>query len=248
MAKVKVKGDARKNVTVKGAVPLQLNVTLGAPFLGADLEIKPYNWVTVHGQAGVAVDCDVATGGKIVNADGTELPSNPYTMKLDQNGFGSFRLAGVQPNANDAKRVPHKKLQVNVKAVAADNPSNSADGNTTFHFYREGPGAFEAYAYTTHAAADNRSPCTVYAVVDRNPPNENSINKLHVSLEGRSSATLQNSHDPKKNDYPLNPDGSVEIDIVDGTAENVKVTLYLPESANGDKLEPFEVQFVKFPL
>jgi len=222
---------------------LQMNVTQGAPFYDSRYLIKPCNWVKVSGQPGNMVECTVGVGGLIYDANGNDVAQqNPYRLRLDNNGFGSFRVVADVSGANN-------KLGVLVSVNDPHSGNEPLSIATTFNNYRKGTDAIKAYAYTIGAPNDKRTPCGIYALVNRNPPSGNKITILQAELDYDydSSAILGNSTNPKKHAFPLNPDGSVQIDILDAKAEKVSVKLWLPESGTSDGLDPFDVQFRSFP-
>lgn len=226
-----------QKISTGGDNPLQINVTEGAPAPSSDYAFHPCNWVHVFGQHGLTVNCTLGAGGAIVDGDGNTCPSAPYVLTLDQFGKGKIRVATT----------PDKAVTFTVYVEDADDIENIAFAPVIFANYRVGVGAIQAYAYTTGAAADGEAPCTLYVIVDRTPAGENPISIINVTLDPSSSAVLQNAHHPKSQNFPLNPDGSVAVGITDTVAEDLSVTVYLPESGNSDALDPFTVQFVTFP-
>lgn len=157
-----------------------------------------------------------------------------YEFSLDETGRGYFSVAQDY----------QQQLILAVTAVAIyvrDDPQNELELTASFSPYRVGQGAIRAYNYTTGAAADGRTPCSVYILTENNT----GINNILVTVDDHAMIQFLSSTTQRQM-IPLDDQGNAAINIVNSVSESVTVCLIVPESPDGEYV-CFTLKFLVFP-
>ena len=192
--------------------------------------LLPCDQVCVYGPSNVIVSAAVGIGMSILQSN----DGHTYEFSLDETGRGYFSVAQDY----------QQQLILAVTTVAIyvrDDPQNELELTASFSPYRVGQGAIRAYNYTTGAAADGRTPCSVYILTENNT----GINNILVTVDDHAMIQFLSSTTQRQM-IPLDDQGNAAINIVNSVSESVTVCLIVPESPDGEYV-CFTLKFLVFP-
>jgi hypothetical protein len=233
----------------QGTASITVVTTALAAYYADDNALNPCCWVNVYGPPGDTVNCSCSAGGTLIvppqgypyEGDGTEYDTYPAT--LNEDGVAWFVVRAKCPPSSDKVS---EQLILTVTAVDITSGAGSGSASPTFQKYWDANTLnrttqhFVGYNYTTNAAPDNFTLCSVYVKVD-----SPTWKTVHVVVDGK--ATIVDGDKPQSSDVDLNADGTVAIMIIDQVAETVHVTLSLPHAPSTEALR-VPVTFYKPPV
>ncbi|MEN5299477.1 hypothetical protein ABE530_14135 [Brucella sp. TWI559] len=204
---------------------LQISVTNGAPPRSS--QSCPYlltmNTGTVFGPPGASLSITATNGAVVADPNGTD--KQDY-IRLDEFGLGRFSIYTTSVNPEDWQPFV-------IAESTTGNLPKSANTKTNFYPYRVGTAGIKAYGFTTMAAADGISPCSIYILGDGSVQSIDAFGEGDFIINGRSN-NIKTS---------LNADYSCTINIVSDIAQ--KITITLRGSDNLKDLLNINIEFIE---
>lgn len=195
---------------------LQLCVSTGAAVTDYEaIHVHPYNQGVVSGPPGTTVVLQMS-GKALFN----ETMSTTYETNLNEEGLAYFKAMAT------------KNGLVEISSYKKRNPGdNSGLVSCYFSNYVTGNDKIPYVNYTTRAPANGKTPCSLYIKTATLPAmiTGQELSVIRVNVSG--SAEIVGYPGCRTADIHLHTDKSAEIDIINIVAEEVVVTISLPESS-----------------
>lgn len=200
--------------------------------------LNPSNIVTVYGTPGIPLIASVSGNVYFLDDHGTK-GSSSIPFSCDEDGEASFRIQAPLSSMIEM----NFDLSASLTISSLDGSSPILTYPLIFLGYMESTLAIEfiAYNYTTGAPGDNKTPCSIYLLVDRE---RNGVDHVTITVDvpvqivGRKTTCVG-----KKNyaDIPLLSDGSATIDLV--CAKKNTYHVQLTATSDGDNVD-FDISFL----
>lgn len=206
---------------------LTLTLTTGAPIFDETLDIVPLNRGFLTGPAGMNVNISCSPPA-VIRESGSQI----YNTTIAQDGSATFSVYSPAVGA------------VDILVVDSQNSGNTISGLTAFNAWQFDPDAsmLQAFGASSGSVADNTMPCSVY-VITKPGTDEQPITEINVQVTEGEAVLIETGEQSGK--FPLNPDNSVEIQLVSRSVGASEVRVSLPEASGN--IHDFPIQFVSRP-
>ncbi|WP_181364253.1 hypothetical protein, partial [Aeromonas sp. HMWF016] len=190
---------------------MKMRITTGAVNYDFNaVHVTPFNRGVIKGSPGT--ELTLFTSGQDIIFD--ETGDSLYNAILDEEGSLNFKLKALHQGG------------ATITAYETNHPDVQVVSTINFGPYTMGTGNIKYINHTTGAPNDGITPCSFYMQVNNTADMNITKAKVHVSGNALIDGYISNTAD-----ILLNDDKSATIDIVNSYAEEVVVTIFLPESS-----------------